>query len=177
MKLSFGQYTIRSWRQADAEPLQRYADNRKIWLNLRDIVPHPYTLEDARWWVTHASQERPEYSFAIATTDEPIGGIGLVPGEDVNRHCAELGYWLGEPFWGRGITTNAVRVFTEWAFEHFTLNRIFATPFAANTASARVLEKAGYTREGVLKNAVVKDRMLLDQLMYARLNEDWSRQI
>ena len=177
MELPFENFSIRSWREADAQPLQRYADNRKIWLNLRDIFPHPYTLEDARWWVAHASQQSPECSFAIATADEPIGGIGLVLGEDVNRFSAELGYWLAEPFWGRGITTDAVRIFTEWAFEHFTLNRIFATPFAGNTASERVLEKAGYTREGVLKNAVVKDRILFDQVMYARSSEDWGRQI
>jgi len=172
MELSFGKYIIRSWRKADAEPLQRYADNRKIWLNLRDIFPHPYTLEDARWWVAHASQQEPECSFTIATADEPIGGIGLVLGEDVNRFCAELGYWLAEPFWGRGITTDAVRTFTEWGFEHFTLNRIFATPFADNVASERVLEKAGYVCEGVLKNAVIKDGVVRDQGMYARLSDD-----
>ena len=169
MELSLGKYTIRSWRETDAEPLQRYADNRKIWLNLRDIFPQPYTLEDAQWWVVHASQEDPECSFAIATGDEPIGGIGLVLGDDVNRCSAELGYWLAEPFWGQGITTDVVRSFTEWGFEHFSLNRIFATPFAGNTASERVLEKAGFTREGVMKNAIVKDGVVRDQVMYAKI--------
>jgi RimJ/RimL family protein N-acetyltransferase len=177
MKLPFEQYLVRSWREDDAVPLQRHADNRNVWLNLRDLFPHPYTLEDARWWVAFASSEDPERSFAIATDDEPIGGIGLVPGEDVNRHSAELGYWLAEPFWGRGIATSAVRAFTDWAFERFSLNRIFATPFAGNTASERVLEKAGFNREGVLRNAAVKNRLLLDQVMYAKLNEDWSREI
>jgi ribosomal-protein-alanine N-acetyltransferase len=169
MKLLFGDHLIRNWCKADAVPLQRYADNRKIWLNLRDIFPHPYTLEDARWWVANASQEDPECSFAIATVNEPIGGIGLVLGEDVNRYNAELGYWLAEPFWGRGITTDGVRTFTEWAFEHFSLNRIFATPFAGNYASERVLEKARFTREGVLTNAIVKDGVIRDQVMYAKI--------
>ncbi|MGD9265327.1 MAG: GNAT family protein [Lysobacterales bacterium] len=177
MKLAVGDYLVRSWREDDAVPLQRYADNRKIWLNLRDLFPHPYTLEDARWWVSFASSEDPERSFAIATNDEPIGGIGLVLGADVNRCSAELGYFLAEPFWGRGITTAAVTAFTDWAFERFSLNRIFATPFAGNTASERVLEKAGFSREGVLRNAAVKDRMLLDQVMYAKLSADWSREI
>jgi RimJ/RimL family protein N-acetyltransferase len=177
VKLPFGNYLIRSWCEDDAVPLQRYADNRKIWLNLRDIFPYPYTLEDARWWVAFAANEDPERSFAIATANEPIGGIGLVLGEDVNRHSAELGYFLAEPFWGQGITTAAVRTFTNWAFECFSLNRIFATPFAGNTASERVLEKAGFTREGVLKNAAVKDRVLLDQIMYAKVSEDWNRSI
>jgi len=169
MELFFGSILIRSWRETDAEPLQRHADNRNVWLSLRDIFPHPYTLEDARWWVAHASQEDPECSFAIATAEEPIGGIGLVLGHDVNRCSAELGYWLAEPFWGRGITTTAVRVFTEWGFEHYSLNRVFATPFAGNTASERVLEKAGFTREGVMKNAIVKDGVVLDQVMYAKI--------
>ena len=168
MKLAFGNYLVRSWREDDAVPLQRYADNRKIWLHLRDLFPHPYTLEDARWWVSFAPNEDPERSFAIATEDEPIGGIGLVLGEDVNRYSAELGYFLAEPFWGQGITTAAVRAFTDWAFEHFSLNRIFATPFAGNTASERVLVKAGFTREGVLRNAVYKDGVIRDQVMYAR---------
>ena len=177
MKLAFGDYMVRSWREGDAVPLQRYADNRKIWLNLRDLFPHPYTLEDARWWVARAPAQDPETSFAIATADEPIGGIGLVLGEDVNRYSAELGYFLAEPFWGQGITTTAVSAFTDWAFERYSLNRIFATPFAGNTASERVLEKAGFTREGVLKNAAVKNRLLLDQMMYAKTSEDWNREI
>ncbi len=169
MKLSFGHYQVRSWCEADAESLQRHADNRKIWLNLRDLFPHPYTLEDARWWVSHAAQEEPERSFAIASANEPIGGIGLILGEDVSRHSAELGYWLAEPFWGRGIASDAVRSLTEYAFERFRLKRIFATPFAGNVASERVLVKAGYSREGVLRNAVIKDGVVRDQVMYANI--------
>ena len=169
MRLPFGEYMIRSWCDTDVEPLQRYANNRSIWLNLRDVFPHPYTIDDARWWVEHASQGDPKRSFAIASAEEPIGAIGLILGEDVHRFSAELGYWLAEPFWGRGIMTKAVRALTEHAFREFPLNRIYAEPFATNLASVRVLEKAGFLREGVLRASVVKNDVILDQIVYAKL--------
>jgi ribosomal-protein-alanine N-acetyltransferase len=168
-RLLFGEYMSRSWRDTDVEPLQRYANNRKIWLNLRDVFPHPYTIDDARWWVEHASQDDPERSFAIASAEEPIGAIGLIFGEDVHRFSAELGYWFAEPFWGRGIMTGAVRALIEYAFRKLPLNRIYVEPFAHNLASVRVLEKAGFLREGVLKANVVKDNAILDQIVYAKL--------
>ena len=163
---------IRSWCDADLETLQSYANNRKIWLNLRDVFPHPYTIEDARWWIEHTSQENPERSFAIASAEEPIGGIGLIFGDDVHRWVAELGYWLGEPYWGRGIMTGAVSLMTEYAFKKLPLNRIYAEPFANNLASIRVLEKAGFQREGTLRASVIKNGEILDQILYARLGED-----
>jgi len=167
--IGVGAYIIRSWRDTDVESLQRYANNRNIWLNLRDVFPHPYTIEDAIRWIEHASQEDPERSFAIASEEEPIGGIGLIFGDDVHRYNAELGYWLAEPFWGRGIMTGAVCAFTEYAFRRFALNRIYAEPFARNLASVRVLEKAGFSREGILRSSVVKDGVILDQIVYAKL--------
>lgn len=172
MKFSFGEYNIRSWCDADVEILHRYANNRKIWLNLRDIFPHPYTIEDARWWIEHTSQEDPERSFAIASEEEPIGGIGLIFGDDVHRYSAELGYWLAEPYWGRGIMTGAVRAMIEYAIEKLPLNRIYAEPFAPNLASLRVLEKADFHREGLLRASVVKNGEILDQILYARLISD-----
>ena len=174
MRLLFGEYMIRSWCDTDVESLQRYANNRKIWLNLRDIFPHPYTIEDARWWIEHTSQEDPERSFAIATTEKPIGGIGLIFGDDVHRYNAELGYWLAEPFWGCGIMTEAVRAFSEYAFTKFTLNRIYAEAFAHNLASMRVLEKAGFAREGVFRASVVKDGTILNQIIYAKLAKEFT---
>jgi len=163
---------IRSWCDADLETLQSYANNRKIWLNLRDVFPHPYTIEDARWWIEHTSQENPERSFAIASAEEPIGGIGLIFGDGVHRCSAELGYWLGEPYWGRGIMTRAVSALTEYALKKLPLNRIYAEPFANNLASIRVLEKAGFQREGFLRDSVVKNGEILDQILYARLVSD-----
>jgi len=163
---------IRSWCDADLETLQSYANNRKIWLNLRDVFPHPYTIEDARWWIEHTSQENPERSFAIASAEEPIGGIGLIFGDGVHRCSAELGYWLGEPYWGRGIMTRAVSALTEYALKKLPLNRIYAEPFANNLASIRVLEKAGFQREGTLRASVIKNGEILDQILYACLGED-----
>jgi ribosomal-protein-alanine N-acetyltransferase len=151
----------------DAAALQRCANNRKIWINLRDVFPHPYTLEDARAFLSFVRRENPQTTFAIATASEAIGCIGLRLGSDIHRKSAELGYWLAEPYWGRGIMSEAVDRFTRHAFEVFDLQRIYAEPFANNPASARILEKAGFVREGGLRASVVKDGKVLDSLLYA----------
>jgi len=153
----------------DAASMQRHAHNRNIWLNLRDRFPRPYLLEHARAFLTAVTQEAPTTHFAITVEGEPVGELGLELGSDVHRRTAELGYWLGEPFWGRGIMSEAVEAFTRAAFESFDLDRIFAMPYARNVASARVLEKAGFTLEGRLRSNVIKDGEVLDSLLYARL--------
>jgi len=107
--------------------------------------------------------------FAIATREEAIGGIGISINHDVHRLTAELGYWLGEPFWGKGLMTEAVTKFTEYALEHFQLLRIYAEPFANNANSCRVLEKAGHALEGRLRNSAIKDGKVMDQFLYARI--------
>ena len=162
---------IRSWNRDDAPSLSRHADNRKIWLNVRDHFPHPYTVADAERWVQLATAAVPETQFAIEVDGEAAGGIGLFLKEDVERRGAEIGYWLGEAHWGRGLMTRIVREFTGWAFEAFDLLRIYAVVFEWNPASCRVLEKAGYVREGTLRRAVVKDGRVLDQLLYAVVRE------
>ena len=166
---------IRSYRAGDKPALLAYADNRNVARNLRDRFPHPYTARVADRWLKHVAAEEPEKSFAIATPEELIGGIGIEPGEDVHHRSAEIGFWLGEPFWGRGIVTAAVRAFTPWAFERYDLLRIWAGVFETNPASARVLEKAGYAFEGRHRGAVVKDGRVLDELVYARVVEESSR--
>jgi RimJ/RimL family protein N-acetyltransferase len=160
---------IRSWCFADAAALQRYANNRNIWLNLRDSFPHPYTLADSNAFLSQVTQEEPETSFAIATSSEAIGGIGLRLGADVHRKTAELGYWLAEKFWGRGIMSQAVAEFVPQAFEMFDLQRIYAKPFDTNRASMRILEKAGFVCEGRMRANVLKDGVVLDSCLYARL--------
>jgi RimJ/RimL family protein N-acetyltransferase len=160
---------IRSWTLEDAVAIQRHANNRKIWINLRDLFPHPYTLENAHAFLGFVLKEKPTTTFAIATESEAIGCIGLRLGNDVHRKTAELGYWLGEPFWGRGIMSEVVQEFTRWAFEAFDLQRIFAQPFENNKASARVLEKAGFVCEGRLRANALKDGKVLDSLIYARV--------
>ena len=166
MKLNLKDFVIRTWKETDRVSLQKHANNRKVWANLRDLFPHPYTLEDARWWINHAQEETPECSFAIANEEGIIGGIGLILQEDIHQYSAELGYWLAEPYWGQGIMTEAVMSITEYAFIQYPLIRIFAGPFSHNIASQRVLEKAGYQKEGLLRNHVIKDGQILHQVLY-----------
>lgn len=158
---------IRSWRVTDDLSIARHANNHKVWRNLRDSFPSPYTREDARSWIFRSTAESPHTSFAIEVEGQAAGSIGLVLKHDIHRHSAEIGYWLGEAFWSRGIMSEAVRAFTEYAFSHFDLCRIYAHIFEWNPASARVLEKAGYVLEGRLRKAAVKDGQIIDQLIYA----------
>ena len=171
MQLDIGVWQIRSFRPEDERAVVKYANNRKVWINLRDSFPHPYTEKDARDWIHFATQQKPETNFALASAQEASGGIGLRLQEDVHRRSAEVGYWLGEPFWGRGIATTALSALTEYAFGHFDLVRIYATTFEWNPASARVLEKAGYQYEGRLRKSVTKDGKSIDQLLYALVRE------
>jgi RimJ/RimL family protein N-acetyltransferase len=167
VQLALRTCVVRSWRTSDAEPLARHADNRKIWINLRDAFPHPYTNRDARDFIRSVRQRTPETTFAIAVNDEPVGSIGFVLHPDVERVSAEIGYWLAEPFWGRGIATDALAAVTRHAIEAYGLTRIYAVPFAWNAASCRVLEKAGYVLEARLRQSAIKNGQLTDQMQYA----------
>ena len=171
MNLAIGEWQVRSWRLSDEESLVKYANNRRIWINLRDSFPHPYTPDDAKAWLRSATTQAPELKFAISSGDEAIGGIGLRLQEDVFRGSAEIGYWVGEPFWGKGIATRAVQAFTEFAFTNLNLVRVFGEVFEWNPASAKVLGKAGYVYEGRLHKSVIKDGQIIDRLLYARTHE------
>jgi len=164
---SFGR--LRPWSPGDAPALAKYANNRKVWLNLRDLFPHPYTLEHARAFLEMAAGRNPPTVLAIATAEEAIGSIGLSPNQDVHRLTAEMGYWLAEPYWGKGIMSEAVARCADYGFETFGLLRIYAEPYAHNGASCRVLEKAGFALEGRLRSSVIKDGQILDQFMYAKV--------
>ena len=172
--LPCGPCALRSWRPADADALARHASSRAVWLRLRDGFPHPYTRANAEGWIAYASAQRPETHFAIDLAGEAVGGIGLVLGEDVERCSAEVGYWLGEAVWGRGLATAALGGLTGYAFEVFGLTRIFAVPFADNTASIRVLEKCGYRFEGRMRRSAVKAGVVKDQALHAITDEDWQ---
>jgi len=171
MVIECGPCIIRSWRRVDQETLPLHANNRKIWINLRDQFPHPYTPADARRWIKYITAVTPETNFAIDVNGEAVGGIALVLQSDVERCSAEVGYWLSEQYWGRGIATAALTAITEYAFKHLNLTRVFAIPFAHNEASIRVLEKAGYACEGRLRRSAIKDEVVLDQLMYAKTDD------
>lgn len=168
MELKLKQCMIRRWHPSDAGYLARYANNRNVWRNLRDAFPHPYTLSDARDFIRFASFGHPPTHFAIEVEGTAAGSIGLVLKSDIYRKTAEIGYWLGEPFWGRGITTEAVTALTNYAFTQFDLVRIYAGVFEWNTASQRVLEKAGYSLEARLHKNACKDGQIIDELIYAR---------
>jgi RimJ/RimL family protein N-acetyltransferase len=167
MHLSLGPCDVRSWQMGDVASLVAHANNRKIWLNLRDRFPHPYTAHDGRTFLRTTRKMSPETLFAIAVDGAAVGGVGFMLQHDVDRMSAEVGYWLGEPFWGRGITTEALVAVTRYAIEQHGLTRIFAVPFAYNTASCRVLEKAGYVLEARLRRSAIKDGHIMDQFQYA----------
>jgi [ribosomal protein S5]-alanine N-acetyltransferase len=169
MPLKLERCTIRDWRADDAPSLAKNANNCKIWLGLRDLFPHPYTIDDAHKFLHEATISQPVTNFCIDIGGSAVGGIGIRLGEDVHRHRGELGYWLGKDFWGHGITSEAVPVFTDYCFAHFELHRIYAEPFANNPASARVLEKSGFVLEGRLRKNAIKDGQVLDSLLYARI--------
>ena len=171
MRIEFDEFVIRDWGTKDARAIAKHANNHGIAMWLRDGFPCPYMLSDAEAFLAAVSRQNLRTAFAIATADEAIGGIGLEFGRDVHRFTAELGYWLGEPFWGRGIMTQAVRHLTAWAFENLELHRIYASVFEGNGASMRVLEKAGYTREGCLRASVFKHGRILDQSLYSRIRD------
>ena len=167
MEIDLTSCKVRSWKWSDADAIVRHANNRKVWLNLRDLFPHPYTAADARSWLQSVTERQPETNFAIAVKGEAVGGIGFMLQLDVAYRSAEIGYWLGEQFWGRGIATEAVIAVSEYAFSSHDLCRLYANVFEWNPASARVLEKAGFAFEGRLRKSVTKDGQTIDQLMYA----------
>lgn len=171
-RILLGPWCIRSYRRDDARALVKHADNPKVASTIRDRFPSPYTPSDADAWLDRMLTQDPETCFAIASSEELIGGIGLEFQVDVHRRTAEIGYWLGEEFWGRGIATAAVRAFTRFAFESYDVERLFAGIFETNPASVRVLEKAGYRFEGRLRHSVIKQGATLDELLYARVRDD-----
>lgn len=158
---------VREWMRGDEPSLVRHANNRKIWLNLRDSFPYPYTMNDASRWVSIASTRLRGHAFAVCVGGFAVGAIGLFPRDDVNRRSAEIGYWLGESFWGRGIMTEVVGAVTGYGFHTLELYRVFAEVFEWNRPSMRVLEKAGYQAEGRLRKHAVKDGRVIDQILYA----------
>jgi RimJ/RimL family protein N-acetyltransferase len=161
--------TLRPWRQDDAEALVRHANDRKVWINLRDLFPHPYTAADAASWLAFVEPMRPVRFFAIEVADEAAGGIGIAPQQDVHRRSGEIGYWLGRRHWNRGIMTEAVAAVTEHAFVELDLVRVHTSVFAWNSASIRVLEKCGYEREGLQRSAAFKDGRFVDCVLLAKL--------
>lgn len=174
MELRTERLTLRPWRRGDEDALAREADDVEVWRTVRDRFPCPYTLADAERWIGHTlGLPGPPRHFATIVDGAAVGGVGLELRDDIHRCTAEIGYWLGRAWWGRGFATEAVRRITAYGFETFDfLTRIEGHVFASNRASARVLEKAGYAREARLRRAVVKEGVVQDDLIFARLREE-----
>lgn len=167
MRLECGVCTIRNWKRGDEWDLVQVANDPDVSRYLTDRFPSPYTLQDAYAWIDLSEAKRDETNFAIEVGGGVAGGIGYTLGTYETRLTATMGYWLGQPFWGRGITTAALRALTDYAFKTHGLRRISSVVMAPNAASARVLEKAGYIREGIVRNGVVKRGEVYDLLLYA----------
>ena len=180
LELDCGPCRLRPLRRDDAPTLVRYANNARVAVYLRDRFPHPYSTDDAFRFLDYVSQTRDECVAGIeiagalpsirpgaqASTAGIAGAIGLQFRTDIERCSAELGYWLGEPFWGRGITTAAIGNFTAWAMPRFELTRVYAEVFTENPASGKVLEKCGFTRVGLLRKAAIKRGTHHDYVLY-----------
>ncbi len=172
MKVEFGKvYPLQDWDLAwnggDQDQYIALAADNRIWANLSDEFPHPYTRAEAEAWVALQSGRDPIEQLAICDASGPIGSIGLKTRAGNTRHSAALGYWLGAPFWGRGIMTAAAKAVTAYGFETLGLIRIYARVKTHNNASRRVLEKLGYRREGLLRRAALKQGVPVDYVLYA----------
>ncbi len=161
---------IRPWLQTDLEPLLLLANNKKITDNLRDFFPHPYTKADAEEWLSFNTGVNPVTNFVIEADGYFAGAIGVMPKTDVYRKSIEIGYWLGEPYWGKGIVSNAIHLMLQKIWRDYPhVNRVYAEVFEHNKASMRVLEKNGFHLESIRKQAVIKNNMLLDDYVWVLL--------
>jgi RimJ/RimL family protein N-acetyltransferase len=172
ISLSAPGMVLRPWRVGDEDALVKFAGDRAIWLNMRDLFPHPYTRAHADGWVAlNRARTGPVRHFAIEVGGVAVGSCGFDPLDDERRITAEIGYWLAKPHWGKGLATVALARVTRYAFDTLPLERLQAHVYDWNPASARVLEKCGYTLEGRLRRAVIKDGRVGDALVYARLRQ------
>jgi RimJ/RimL family protein N-acetyltransferase len=161
-------FELREWQLSDAASIAENANNIRIWNNVRDYLPYPYSEEDGKTFIQMVlDKPKPTTNLTIAVDGKAVGSIGIVLHTDIERITAELGYFIGENYWNRGIMTEAVKQMTEYAFAYFPLRKIYATPFDFNTASQKVLEKAGFEREAILKQAAIKNGKIIDLHYYS----------
>jgi len=166
---SKGNLTLRRLQDEDKTALATLANNKMIWDHIRDVMPYPYTHSDAEFFISLTKKEVPAVTFAITVENDFCGVIGLIPKNDVYRLSAEMGYWIGEPYWGQGLATEAVNLMVNYAFDQLNLERVEAGVFEFNPASMRVLEKNGFVREGISRRAVYKNGRFCDEHKFARL--------
>lgn len=164
---------IRKWEIGDATNLARALNNKNIQNNLRDGLPYPYTEKDAVDFIQAMldSDKNSTFAFAITVNNEAVGSIGVFRKDNIHSHTAEMGYYIAEPYWGKGLGTSAVKMVCDFIFNDTDIIRIFAEPFAYNTASCRILEKSGFVYEGTLRSNAVKNGQILDMKMYALIKK------
>ncbi|MCC6287181.1 MAG: GNAT family N-acetyltransferase [Chitinophagaceae bacterium] len=166
------QVSLRKWERRDRDILAQLANNIKIWNNVRDRLPHPYTLKNADEFIRYCTTPGIPFVLAIEADRNLAGCIGLEMQEDVARISAEIGYWIGEPFWGKGIATKAVALMMDYVAEHFPLLvRIYAKIFQFNAASMKVLEKNGFHLECIHRKAVEKNKVIWDEYVWVKFND------
>ena len=165
---------IRKWKLSDAKDLASVISNKKIQYNLRDGLPYPYTEQDATDYISAmlSEDENETFAFAITIDNKAIGSIGAFRQKNIHRHTAEIGYYIAEEYWGKGLMTEAVKQICSYIFDKSNIVRIYAEPFSYNKASCRVLEKAGFLYEGTLRSNAIKNGKTIDMLMYSRLKTD-----
>ncbi|WP_321296858.1 GNAT family N-acetyltransferase [Marinifilum fragile] len=166
VKIGVQNVVLRKWQKGDEDNLVKYADNPAVAKFLKDSFPKPYTYSDAVNWVRFANRTTDSYNLAITLNNKVIGAIGIERQKDVYRKSAELGYWLGEEYWNRGIMTNVVKEMVELAFQNFPIVRLYAYVFSDNKASSIVLGKAGFELESVQSSAIYKNGQFMDQMVY-----------
>ena len=167
MRLECTRCVVRDWARTDKDALLRFANNRNVWRNLTHRFPHPYTEADAERWFCFLESMAEPTAWAIEVDGHAAGGIGVRLREGTFIKSAEFGYWLGEPYWGRGIMTEAVKRVVPYAMSRFGLIRLESPVFEWNPASMRVLERCGFVREGVARASGFKDGQVIDQVIYA----------
>lgn len=161
---------LRNLEETDVPKLAKYANNEKVSVNLRDAFPIPYTIEDAKRLVEVVNMQNPKTFFAIEYKGEYVGNICLSIGTDVYKNSAEIGYFIGEPFWNKGITTKAVNLMTNFGFEKLGVVRIYTGVFDFNISSQRVLEKCGFEKEAIFKSSITKNGKIYDEIRFAKVN-------
>ncbi|MFZ1703250.1 MAG: GNAT family protein [Saprospiraceae bacterium] len=165
---------LRPWKMSDLDSLISNANNPLIAQFMTDQFPFPYTQANGKKFIKYASTADPIHIFAIEVDSYAVGGIGIHPGQDIMRKNAELGYWLGEEYWGKGIISQAVNQMVTFAFKTFDIDRVFARPFGTNMASQKVLEKNGFILEGRFNDVIFKNGEYLDELIYAVRRNQWK---
>jgi RimJ/RimL family protein N-acetyltransferase len=174
MELKSGNIKLRPLLLSDAARLVELANNEKISRNLRDGFPNPYTLADAENFLSKFTNQDPVTFFGIEYNGEHVGNISLVPGQDIYRKSAEIGYFIGELYWNKGIVTTAVTLITDYGFKKLGIIRIQTGVFEYNTASIRVLEKCGFTKDGVFRKSVFKQNKIWDEVRYSKINPEFE---